>query len=628
MGVPLWRPFFGGNMAKGIVAKIWNIKDGSKGRGAGEQISDSIDYITNSEKCDESLGGAGQIGRELKYVTNDVKTLEGLYVGCLNISDIREATNEMMQLKLFYGKTGGRVALHGIISLDEKESDKKNAGKLMMLLCDLLEKVFPGYQAVYAVHTNTENLHIHFIVNTVGPMGKKIHMDKSFMSNVFEPALNELAEKYGFTPNESWKKEKGKDEVPFGDRLARLRQAVDEAIERSEDFEGFLSELSKRKVLSSFGKYLSLKEEGMTRAIRSYRLGSRYSVDMIRDRILRKREELIRSEVGDHLGDIEEGATYHFKPGALKKYSDMTKKEKEECIRLLKLGRNPWRERQEANWQMQKLSDEFRRTANVYELIRAYAPDSQNAQDALDEIVRRQKEIAKEKKAVKEGLRTYQPIIKIYEEAKRHARKAYLYEMAGCDEYLSEYLEYKTLCKRLEDGYGKDITQVADFVKDMEGQILYANAQSKELSDEYKTILRFKENDLKETEYLSLYDAVGLSSAKERARSAGVFESSIKYIAADGADGGFLRVVLTPEMIDGKRTEKAEVTVFDEKGSEVRAFSSNEMTAREFNQELSELKDSLGLYKCHTFDRKEEAEMYAEKQREEKGKKYSKKFTD
>ena len=81
-------------MAKGIVAKIWNIKDGSKGRGAGAQISDSIDYITNSEKCDETLGRSqAQIGRELTYVTNDVKTLEGLYVGCRNISDIKNATN-------------------------------------------------------------------------------------------------------------------------------------------------------------------------------------------------------------------------------------------------------------------------------------------------------------------------------------------------------------------------------------------------------------------------------------------------------------------------------------------------------------------------------------------------------
>ena len=42
-------------MAKGIVSKIWNIKEGSMGRSGGAQITDSISYITDEEKCDEQL---------------------------------------------------------------------------------------------------------------------------------------------------------------------------------------------------------------------------------------------------------------------------------------------------------------------------------------------------------------------------------------------------------------------------------------------------------------------------------------------------------------------------------------------------------------------------------------------
>ena len=78
----------------------------------------------------------------------------------------------------------------------------------MMLLSDAMQQVFPENQVVYAVHTNTENLHIHFIINTVGLNGKKIHMDKKFMHEVLEPTVNKLAEKYGFTPNEIWRKDK------------------------------------------------------------------------------------------------------------------------------------------------------------------------------------------------------------------------------------------------------------------------------------------------------------------------------------------------------------------------------------------------------------------------------------
>ena len=618
-------------MAKGIVAKIWNIKDGSKGRGAGAQISDSIDYITNSEKCDETLGNSqAQIGRELSYVTNDVKTLEGLYVGCRHISDIKNATNEMMQVKEFHGKLGGRVALHGIISLDAAESDKKYAGKLMMLLNDLLEEIFPNNQAVYAVHTNTENLHIHFILNTVGLNGAKIHMDKSFMSKVFEPALNRFAEKYGFTPNEAWVKGKEENKVSFGEIMVKLRQAVDEAIERSESFDDFLKDLRGQGLSVNCGKYLSLKADGMTKAVRSYRLGSMYTVEMIRDRILKKREELIRSEVGEHTARTKEAASVFVKTSPLKKYRDMTDDEKQKCIKALKLGRNPWRERQESNWQIQRLSDEFKRTANVYELIRTYAPRSGNAQDALDNIVDRQKELAKEKKAVRENLKTYQPIIRLYKEIKKHARKAYLYEFAGCDEYLSSYMEYKNLCERLEKGYGKTVLEVSAYIEDQENQILYATAQSKELSDEYKTILRFKENELKQSvsEYMSLYDAIGFSKARSRAMQANVFESSIRYIAADGADGGYVRVVITPDVIDGKRTEKAVVTVFDETGKEVSEISSKDMSTKEFNRCISELKAEYGFYKCHTFDSMEEAEGFVAKQREEKVKKVRRQTSD
>ena len=308
----------------------------------------------------------------------------------------------------------------------------------------------------------------------------------------------------------------------------------------------------------------------------------------------------------------------------------MSEDEKKECIRALKLGRNPWRERQESNWQLQRLSDEFRRTAGVYELVRVYAPNTGNAQDALDIIVARQKEIAAEKKAVRDKLKNYQPIIRLYKEIKKHARKAYLYEFAACDEYLSSYMEYKKLCERLENGYGKSVLEVSAYIEDQENQILYATAQSKELSDEYKTILRFKENELKQgiSEYTSLYDAIGFSKARTRAMQMGVFESCIKFIAADGADGAYIRVVITPDIIEGKRTEKAIVTVFDKSGKQLSEISSKDMSIKDFNRSISELKAEYGLYKCHSFDKREDAENFVEKQQEEKAKKVRRQVSD
>ena len=114
----------------------------------------------------------------------------------------------------------------------------------------------------------------------------------------------------------------------------------------------------------------------MPRAIRSFRLGNRYTIDAIRDRLLGKREEMIRSEVGDHILTLGSPAQIYVKTTPLKKYADMNAEEKQEAIRMLKLGRNPWREQYKSNWQLQRIAEEFHRTANIYELIRTYAPDT------------------------------------------------------------------------------------------------------------------------------------------------------------------------------------------------------------------------------------------------------------
>ena len=620
MAVPLfWRIAM-----DGIVANMWNIKEGSMGRGTAVQITDSISYITNSEKCDGVIAGDGlmQVGREVSYVINDLKTLQGLYVGGRHISDIQNATNEMMQVKEFHNKLGGRVALHGIVSLPVGESGKENAGKLMMLVDNLLEEIFPDHQAIYAVHTNTDNLHVHFVVNTVALNGRKIHMDNNFMSKVFDPYLNKLARKYGFSPNMAWEEEKEPDEIKYSDRVIRLRQAVDTAIEWSDDFDSFLHNLRSQGIKVNCGKYLSLRMERMPRAIRSFRLGNRYTIDAIRDRLLGKREEMIRSEVGDHILTLGSPAQIYVKTTPLKKYADMNAEEKQEAIRMLKLGRNPWREQYKSNWQLQRIAEEFHRTANIYELIRTYAPDTGNVNDALRNIIRKQKEIAEEKKAVKAKLREYKPIIDLYREAEKHEKRAYLYEFAGCDEYLSDYLEYKMLVDRLEKGYSKTINEVAEYVEEEENQILYAKAQAKELSSAYHTILRFAQNELsqQEVEYLSLYEAIGYTKARTAAVHQGVFESSIKYIAADGVDEGYIRVVILPDIVGGTRTVTATVSVYDKKGELVKEFSSKEANMKEFNQSISELKGDMGFYRCHIFDSADGARAFMKAQEEKKEK--------
>ena len=555
----------------GIIAKIWNIKAGSQGRNGGAQISSSIDYITNSEKCDGQLPleGVLQVGREVTYVTNDIKTLAGLYVGARNISDVSNAVDEMMQVKRFYQKLDGRVALHGIISLDEDESAKENAGKLMFLCDELMEKIFPDNQIVYAVHTNTENLHIHFIANTVGLDGRKIHMDKHFMKEVFEPAVNELAIKYGFSPNEAWMRAKRPDEVSFRDRKIMLRKAIDLAVEEAEDFEAFLKEIRDGGTVANVGKHLSLRMEGMVKAVRSGQLGDGYSIDAIKERIATKREPFIRMSMEHHVSNIKPREVVSYVPTTLKKYKDMSPEEKKKTIHLLRMGRNPWQERYESNWQIKRMSESLSKQAHVVDIIRYFSPGRNNVVEAKEAIVTVQKEIAAEKKAIKQNLKKYKPITDLYEEIKKYEVHAYLYEFADCKEYIADYEAYKDGCRRLEANYGKTIGEVAAFLEDQNNQLLYAKAQSNELSEQYRAIIAYEKADRRkdEKESLNFFEAVGHSSASRQAKDYGIYATRLVMITADGVDDVKIRVMTTPDTVDGRTTVVTTVTVLDQTGN-------------------------------------------------------------
>lgn len=600
-------------MAKGIVGKIWNIKASDKGRTATAQIEDSINYITNSEKCNLRLDDDSfvQIGKELKYITNDVKTLQGFYVGGRHITDVKNATEEMLSVKEFYGKMGGRVALHGIISLAAEESDKNNAGKLMYLLDDLLQDVFPKNQVVYAVHTNTENLHIHFIANTVGLDGKKIHMDKNFMRYVFEPALNKYAIKYGFTPNEKWMKERRKDSYSIVERKVQLIKMIDAAIEKSENFNEFLDELRKQGATVNVGKHISIQLPGMSRRMRTHQLGAGYTIESITEKIANKRKpfESIRASKCSEYTDDRENIWY--KQDYLKKYKELDKEKKKEVVHLLKMGRNPWRESMQRNWQLERISRSLNMEMHVIEIINAYSSNGE-IDSAKDEIVQRQKMLAKDKANIRRNLRYYRPVIELYEEMKKYEKRAYLYEFLMCGEYKEDYEKYREIAMRLKNNYGKDIEEVATFIEEQEGELLYIKAQMNELSEQYRAIKKYENKALNNyaNKEVTFFQAVGHSKAKEKARMYGALSTRLAYIVSGKNADVKIRVLTTPDVIDGKVSVTTSVSVIGKDGKVIDEFVSNDMDAKAFNKKINETAATYNFRNCYVMDREDEADRF------------------
>ena len=312
-------------MSSGIVVKVWNIKGQSIAKGTKEQLADSVGYILNDEKTvvHTELNSLDQLTRECKYVENDLKTFDGAYVGGHNVTstNVALAVNEMMNVKKFFDKQDGRAALHMLISLPEEESDSVNASKLMQLCSDVLKDIFPNNQAVFAVHTNTDNLHVHVIVNSVGLNGRKIHQDNNFVSKVLQPCINKYAKWYNFSPNSKWEKKEKVSSYKYPQLKAVLRNAIDVAIENADSFDDFVQNLNEQGIDTRIGKHISLCIPGQRKAIRTHNLGSNYTRDAIIEKIITKREKFVLTDVGNY---THSGPENIFTPTIvkMKKYKD------------------------------------------------------------------------------------------------------------------------------------------------------------------------------------------------------------------------------------------------------------------------------------------------------------------
>ena len=195
----------------------------------------------------------------------------------------------------------------------------------------------------------------------------------------------------------------------------------------------------------------------------------------------------------------------------------------------------------------------------------------------------------------------------MYKEMQKIETKAYLYDVAGFEEYENEYLEYKELSKRLYDSYGKTIEEVAAFYEDQLNQKKYADAQMEELSLQYKALVAYERSESRSlTKDVSLFDAVGHSRAKREAEY-GIYATRLVYVVAEDNADIMLRIMTTPDVVGGKNTVTTTVTILSADGEIIDEISSADMTNREFNKALNELKYQNGLMKCHVFENQDEA---------------------
>lgn len=100
------------------------------------------------------------------------------YIGGIGIdyADEKKAIQQMHTIKKYYGKSDKRQAYHFIMSFAKEIND---AQKIYLIGSAIAERFFCDYQLLFAVHEDTECIHIHYVVNSVSfRTGLKWHMNK------------------------------------------------------------------------------------------------------------------------------------------------------------------------------------------------------------------------------------------------------------------------------------------------------------------------------------------------------------------------------------------------------------------------------------------------------------------
>lgn len=247
--------------------------------------ADNPDKTTNPKYLDKDLANA------LKYVENDSKTDMKMFVSGINCPTVR-AYEQMMATKRCYGKLGGNVAYHGYQSFRSGEVTPEEAHKIGI---ETAKRMWgENYEIVVTTHLNTENIHNHFVVNSVSfKTGRKFenhisdHIRLREISDVvckeFNKSVIENAKFYNSDKKSYWIHKQGKKT-----HRDILRDDVDFAVKTSGnlmEFERIMINMGysfNRNIMSA---HPSVIAKGWQRPVRIDSLGEEYSTEGLVKRI-------------------------------------------------------------------------------------------------------------------------------------------------------------------------------------------------------------------------------------------------------------------------------------------------------------------------------------------------------
>lgn len=219
----------------------------------------------------------------IDYVSNEEKTNNKEFVSGINcLPNI--AYQEMMNTKKQFFKTDGIECFHGYQSFVSGEVTPEVAHEIGIKLA---EKLWGDkYQIIVATHTNTNNIHNHFVLNSVSFKDGKKFTNRNKDYNNMQYESDNLCKEYGLSV---LPKKYNYSKYATNNLYKELMKvSIDYAIENANNYEEFISILNDLDYeITIRNKELSIRREPYKRNTRILKqFGENYSLENIKKRIL------------------------------------------------------------------------------------------------------------------------------------------------------------------------------------------------------------------------------------------------------------------------------------------------------------------------------------------------------
>lgn len=425
---------------------------------------------------------AKHLANGLKYIMAPEKTEGGRYVSGNNCIP-ENALEQMLETKRHFGKMDKRQGYHLIISFGEEELTEITAFETVGEF--VKEYLSSDYEAVYAIHNDTDHIHGHIVFNSVRCTdGYKYDYPKGEWENRIQPLVNRLCEERGLSvldmeevkekrrQRQESVSESGTSEKKLSGRNLRIKRDVDQAVKDADTYEEFLELLKCMGYELSGRRHLAVRETGAKRCRRLDSLGEEYTEEMLRLRITGLPVLECQEEIQ------EEKLFYVFIPY---RNRHLTRHQKECFIRKYRAGKistrsQAWTYRASLR-ALKNLQDEY-----VF-WTKHHICSREDIRQVRWSAEKKQQDIRYAKRKLAKQKKSYQTILDLLRDLETYEMEAGLYK-EGYPEFSGEFQEYKKICGRLAS-YGCSVSDARKIES-------YFRAEFQKLEDQRKNALKEK----------------------------------------------------------------------------------------------------------------------------------------